>query len=149
MKSAIYSGIGHSGKFTLSAIAFIYNFIAESIVGLGRITYNAHQAAIISILRVIDNKKTDQFEQASKQSDMLLEFDLLQKVIQIKEAYLKDRVWHDGYGFVLNVVATRLINECDWSKEQVTSYIQRTIGVIEELEVEGVDEDDQPDALLP
>jgi len=142
VRNFMYNTVSQVSEFLLRIIAKLLNFFGAVVEFFLKGIYAIAQKTVVAILTLVDKGRTEELRAAADQDKMLIELNLMHKAIVIKEEYLSNKEWTNNYTISLNLIAKGLMEDCDWSKGQVTTYIKGVMDELDGIVVETFDEQD-------
>lgn len=151
MRNALFDTAGRIGHILVAINKYISIGLIQSVQFFSNIGFSSTHFVIQNLLRIIDNSRFEMLQAYYSQKDMHLELETISNVIKVKEDALDRRKWTVQHTEALEVLGSRLINECDWSERRMHVYMKSVVESIPGLhymvDIDEYDDDDDDEAI--
>jgi hypothetical protein len=151
MRNALFDTAGRIGHILVAINKYISIGLIQSVRFFSNIGFSSTHFVIQNLLRIIDNSRFEMLQAYYSQKDMHLELETISNVIKVKEDALDRKKWTVQHTEALELLGSRLINECDWSERRMHVYMKSVVESIPGLhymvDIDEYDDDDDDEAI--
>jgi len=149
LRNFLFDLTARSGAFAIwllqgagKCIAYVFGAICGVMVWL---TANITRTLLV----IIDKRKYEHSLQVTDQYALTRELEILQAVTRVKEDAMNRALWTNNHSIELNMLGSRLYNECEWSEASIHKYMRTVVESIPGLSymVPDNESDDDEDGI--
>jgi len=127
MKQLLFKVVGTTFATLLQLNMAIGAAIVGAIAGCFNVISDVMRFASKSLMRAIDAKQFEYFEQLAGQQEELGELHLLMAARRVKEDAMNAQVWTVGHTLAINRIAGALHANCGWEPPRIHQYLRDVV----------------------
>jgi hypothetical protein len=127
MKQLIFRSVATTSAAIIQLNMAVGAMVVGVVAGCFNVISSAIQFTSKSLMRAIDSKQFEYFEQLSGQEQELGELHLLMAARRVKEDAISSQVWTVGHTIAINRIAGALHANCGWEPPRIHQYLRDVV----------------------
>lgn len=152
MRKVLFNAVGRIGQILVEVNKYISIALIQVIRFSSNIGFSLIHFVIQNLLKIIDYDRFNLLQAYYSQKDMHLELETISNIINVKKDALDRKKWTVHHTEAIEVLGSRLINECDWSEHKMHVYMKSVVESIPGLhymvDIDEYDDDDDDDEAI-